>query len=138
MSNVIFRYPCLFLFVRPLHKVTVLLLFTSFRENDRVHFSWLGCYLSFFFWCAQSSPVLRIFYTGNDVGGFLVGVIFATWLAIILWPFSCLSRVLYLCTSGTLYVIPYYGCGISGLTYVSYSMTRGSVWGSCILCALGS
>ena len=58
------------------------------------------------FVCAKSYPVLCTMYLGNDVGGCLCGGIVATWLAMRLWPFSCLELVLYLCTSGTLQLLP--------------------------------
>ena len=68
-------------------------------------------------------------YTGNAVGCCLGGVIVATWLAMRLWTFSHMALVLYLCTSETLHILPYYGCGSCCLTYVSYGMTWDSVWG---------
>ena len=61
-------------------------------------------------------------YAGDNVGGCLGGVNFSTWLAMRLWNFSRLDLVLYLCTSGTLYVLPSYGCGSGGLTSVLYGM----------------
>ena len=69
-----------------------------------------------------------IVYLVDDVGGCLGGVIVSTWLATILWNFSSMDLVLYLCTSGTLHAIPLYGCSRSGRTSVSSRMTWGSVW----------
>ena len=54
---------------------------------------------------------------------------FATWLAMILWTFIRLDLLLYLCTSGTLHVLPLYGCATGDINYVSYGITWGSVCG---------
>ena len=58
-------------------------------------------------------------YLGNDVGGCMGGGIFAMWLAMRLRHFSCLDLVLYLCNSGTLYMLPLYGCVSCGPTSMS-------------------
>ena len=87
--------------------------------------------------CAQSSTIMRTVYLGDDLGGFLGGGFFSTWLAMILWPFRHSSLVLYLCTSGALRVIPLYGCGSGARTSVSSGMTWGSVWGGHLFACTG-
>ena len=82
------------------------------------------------FVCAKSSPVMCTMYLGNAVGSCLGDGIVAMWLAMRLWPFSCLDLVLYLCNSETLHLLPSYGCVSCGHTSVSSGMMWGSVWGS--------
>ena len=94
-----------------------------------------GCILNsplVLFVCDQSSPVLCTVYFGDYFGGCLGSVIISTWLAIRLLTFKCLALVLYLCTIGTLHVIPSYGYDSGGCTSVSYGVTWGSVWGGFI------
>ena len=55
---------------------------------------------------ALSSPVLCTVYAGEYVEGCLGSVVVATWLDMILWIFSHLALVLYMCTSGALQVLP--------------------------------
>ena len=74
---------------------------------------------------------------GNYVEGCLGGLIVDTWLAMRWWTFSRLDLVLYLCTSGTLHVIPSYGCGSCGIASVSSGIKWGSVWGSCLFARPG-
>ena len=90
------------------------------------------------FMCAQYSPFLCTMYLGDDVGSCLVGENVFVWLAIWFWYFSSLLMILYLCNSGTLHVLPPYGCGSGGRTSVSYGITWGSIWGCCLFRALGS
>ena len=78
----------------------------------------------------QYYPVLCTFVlVGDGVVSCLGGGIVTIWLVIRLFPFRRLALVLYLCTSGTLHVLSSYGCGISGLSSVSYGMMWGSIWG---------
>ena len=103
--------------------------FSSLWGNDHVHFSWMDFYFSFIF--VSVSPVfsyLCTIYMRNVVVGCLGGEIVLTWLAMILWHFSHLALVLYMCTSGTLHVFTSYGCSSCGLTYVSSGMRWGYVW----------
>ena len=69
---------------------------------------WIVKYPVFLFVCAQSSPILCTVHTRNDVGAFLGGRIVATWLAMRLLTFSRMDLVLYMCTSGTLHMLPSY------------------------------
>ena len=47
---------------------------------------------------SQSSPVWMVITgEGAGVGIFIDGVIFVTWLAIMLWPFSFRALLLYMC-----------------------------------------
>ena len=94
---------------------------------------WIVTYPVFLFVCAKYSPVLCTMYLGNDVWGCLCGGIVAMWLATRLWPFSCLDLLLYLCNSGTLHLLPSYGCVSCDRTSVSSGMMWGSVWGSWLL-----
>ena len=55
---------------------------------------------------------------GDGAGSCMGGGIIATWLDMRLCHFRHLDLVLYMCTSGKLYVIPLYGLGIGGLTSV--------------------
>ena len=64
-------------------------------------------------------------------------VIVATWLAMRMWDFIHLSLVLYMCTSGTLHILPLYGCIRCVLTYVSSGVICGSVWGGCLFARPG-
>ena len=87
--------------------------------------------------CAQSSPVLCTVYSGNDVGGCLGSGIVATWLSMILWPFSHIPLVLFMWNIGTLNVIPSYGCNSFACTSVLSGMTWISVWGGCLFARPG-
>ena len=87
--------------------------------------------------CAQSSPVLCTMYAVTDVGVGLVGVIVSMWLAMRLFPFIHISPVLYMCTIGTLHMIPSYWYGTCGLTSVSSGMTWGYIWGGCLFARPG-
>ena len=80
------------------------------------------------FVCTQYSHVLcTAMLFGDDFGSCLGGGIVSTWLAMILRRFRRLVLVLYLCNSGTLYMLPLYGCVSCGLTSMS-GMTWGSVY----------
>ena len=83
---------------------------------------------------AQSSLVLCTLYLGDYIGGCMGGRIFATWLAMVLWPFRCIVMVLYMRSSGMLHVLPWYGYGSGYRTSVSSGMTWGSVRGCLFLC----
>ena len=79
---------------------------------------------------AQSSPVLcTVMLVGTRVGIFLGRIIVVMWLAMILSPFRRLTLVLYLCTSGTLNMLPQYGWVSGGMNSVSSGMTCRSIWG---------
>ena len=85
----------------------------------------------------HSSPVLFTMYVGIDVGGGLGGGIFAMWLAMVLWTSIFLALVLYMCNSGTVKVLPSYGCGNYDINSVSSGMTWGSIWGSLLFARPG-
>ena len=85
------------------------------------------------FVCTQSSPVMcTAVLVGAGANIFIGGGIVATWLDMILYPFRRLALVLYLCTSGTLNVIPSYGCFFGDITSVSSGMKWASIWGGLI------
>ena len=105
----------------------------SVWENDCFHFSWMYFYFS----CCLvgvcpvfSCPVYRVCrgwclrWSGRRNVCHVVGHDIVA--------FFCLALVLYMCNSGTLYMLPSYGCGTCGITSVSSGMTVGFIWGGCL------
>ena len=90
------------------------------------------------FVCTQYYHFLCTVVLVDDGVGSCLGVrIVSTWLAMRLWPFRRLYLVLYMYTSGTLYVLPSCGSGICGITSVLSGMTWGSVWGGLLFACPG-
>ena len=80
------------------------------------------------FVCTHYFTILyTVVLVGDGVGSCLGGSIFAMLLVMILCPFRHMDLVLYMCTIGTLHVIPSYGCVIIGTNYMSSGMTWGYV-----------
>ena len=131
VSYIICHGPCPFWLFWPLHWLLVLLEFSIIWEITTFIFpGWIVNSPVVLFVCTQFSSVLcNVVLVGDEIGSCLGRIIFATWLAMLLCPLRRLDLVLYLCKSGTLHVLPSYGCSIGGLTYVSSWMTRVSVCG---------